>query len=204
VALALGLCPGAGPPARAQAPPAHLPADEPLARPGGPYRGRVVDLATGRGVPAAAVLLLWEKHGAATRQAHAIREAVTNLDGAFVVAADDIERAGIPHIGPPRILVYRPGYTTYPSVTILPEPHTGRFGAPYARVRQAGHVVTLRPLTRPEDRLEALTLFTNSVTAWTDRAPDIREPLNASHAFMWLEIEYLATTSALGTPERPR
>lgn len=134
--------------------------DEPLLRgPEGPYRGTVVDAKTDRPIPDAAVVIIWQKPDdrfEGRRLRAAVHETLTDGTGRFVLDVAQIEARLLPRAFPPRILIYRPGYTALPPETHHPA------GVPARPFTGAGVTVRLTPLTDPEDRAEAFNAIFGS------------------------------------------
>jgi hypothetical protein len=165
IALALGL--GLPLSARGQE------ADPPLTSPATPYRGRVVELLTGRPLADAWILFAWQRltpDGSGAWVTYAIREALTDATGGFVVEAADIEAAPPAGARAPRMFVYRPGYTPVP-----PE-HGARFGIPAAWLRDRGGALALKPVRDLEERSEAFNLFQAAPTRLLEDPAGIRLP----------------------------
>jgi hypothetical protein len=128
--------------------------DLPLQPSAGPYRGLVVDDRTGRPLPAAAVIILWQRLDdqiQGLRRLAGAREAFTNENGEFV---HDVRTFA------PRIVIFRPGYAPLPSRPQLFPP-----GVAAARFAVAGPAVRLTPVGDYEDRAEAFNTFIAMLSA---------------------------------------
>lgn len=154
--------------------------------PRGPYRGQVVELLTDKPLEDALVLVVWESDTGndGGRDPFAYRELVTNTAGEFVVDATGIETALPPRTFPPRLLVYKPGYVTFPR-----QSSRFRFGAPTARFVRAGDVIPLKPAKDMEERAEALNTVAASLGGVPNLGPD--NPFPESGRIMRAELEYL-------------
>lgn len=133
-----------------------------LERPEGPYRGRVIDSVTGAPIEGAGVLVYWQNEDPryeGQEDLLAVRETLTDARGEFLVDAPDVERSRPPRTLPPRILIYKPGYTTYPRAFSRPP------GAPAQRFAGAGHEVVLGALRDDEDRAEAADNVVAAISA---------------------------------------
>lgn len=113
----------------------------------GPFRGQLVDVATGQGIAGAAILVVWWRevpnpvHG--TQEFYEAREAVTDGEGRFEV----------PRLSPPvfsgfirrlQIIYFAPGYEPLRKVVTPPD------GQPFV----APTVVEMRRLATREERVE--------------------------------------------------
>lgn len=144
-----------------QAAPARL---EPpyLERPEGPYRGRVVDSITGEPIEGAGVLVYWQNEDPryeGQEDLLAARETLTDARGEFLVDASAVERDLPPRTFPPRILIYKPGYATYPRAFSRPP------GAPARLFAGASREVLLGALRDDEDRAEAANNVIATISA---------------------------------------
>jgi hypothetical protein len=131
--------------------------DVPLRRSAGPYRGVVLDEQTGRPLPSAAVIILWQRLDDQTqglRRLVSAREAFTNEHGEFVHDVAAVESRVPPGTFAPRLLIFRPGYAPLPSQPQLFPP-----GVAASRFADAGAAAKLTPITDHEDRAEALNVF---------------------------------------------
>jgi hypothetical protein len=137
--------------------------DEPLHLGSGPYRGLVVDDRTGRPLPAAAVIILWQRPDDETqglRRLSGAREAFTDEKGEFVHDVGSVEPRLAPKTFAPRILIFRPGYAPFPREPQLFPP--GVAAGPFA---EGGAVVRLTPVVDVEDRAEAFNTFITMLSA---------------------------------------
>jgi len=128
-----------------------------LRAPAAPYRGRVVDGQTGQPVPDALVVILWQRFDdeiEGLRRLVAARETFTDSDGAFVHDVGALESKLPPRTLTPRLLVFRPGFTSVPSRPQVSPPgvSAGQFTGP-------GSVATVSPISDYEDRAEAFNTF---------------------------------------------
>jgi len=149
---ALGL--GAGHVARAQD-------DEPfLTRPQAMYRGRIVDATTDRPIPGAVVVIFWDFVAAEDgdrRNAWALRELLSDSSGEFAVDALPIETTLPPRAYAPRLLLYKPGYSSIPAEAGSPP------GAPARQLLGASKTIRLRPTRSEDERTEAFNAFVTHV-----------------------------------------
>ncbi len=131
--------------------------------PQGPYRGRVVELLTERPLPGALIIVVWEsdRDDDGGRSVFALRETLTDAAGEFMVDASAIEAVPPPRAYPPRLLIYKPGYVTYP------RERGRRFGVPASRFTGSGRVVQLKPVRDEEERAEAFNTFVASLGGFT-------------------------------------
>jgi hypothetical protein len=131
---------------------------EPLLQaPAGPYRGTVVDAASKRPLADAAVVLIWQRPDdqfPQRRQTAAVREATTDVAGQFVLNAASIEQRFSTRSFPPRIVIFKAGYTAYPKVRALFPP-----GASAMQFVGAGAEAALTPVSDFEDRADAFNRF---------------------------------------------
>jgi len=134
-----------------------------LRAPSGPYRGTVLDERTGRPIPSAAVVILWQRLDdqiQGLRRLAVAQEAFTNERGEFVHDVAAAEGRLPPRTFAPRIIIFRPGYATLPSKPQLFPP-----GVPASRFSGAGSQVTLVPVSEYEDRAEAFNTFVAMLSA---------------------------------------
>lgn len=128
-----------------------------LRAPAGPYRGRVVDGQTGRPVPDALVVILWQRFDdeiQGLRRLVTARETVTDSNGAFVHDVGALESKLPPGTLTPRLLVFRPGFTSVPSGPQVSPP-----GVSASQFTGPGGVATVTPVSDYEDRAEAFNTF---------------------------------------------
>ena len=128
-----------------------------LRAPGGPYRGRVVDGQTGRPVPDALVVILWQRFDdeiQGLRRLVTARETFTDSTGAFVHDVAVLESKLPPRTLIPRLLVFRPGFTSVPS-----RPQVSPPGVPASQFTGPGGLATVTPVSDYEDRAEAFNTF---------------------------------------------
>ena len=137
--------------------------DIPLRPSAGPYRGVVVDDKTGQPLPAAAVIILWQRLDdqiQVQRRLSGAREVFTNEHGEFVHDVASVEGRLPPKTFAPRIVIFRPGYAPLPSRPQLFPP-----GVAAARFTEAGASTRLTPVTDYEDRAEAFNTFIAMLSA---------------------------------------
>ena len=128
-----------------------------LRAPAGPYRGRVVDGKTGGPVPDALVVILWQRFDdeiRGLRRLVAARETFTDSNGEFVHDVAALEGKLPPRTLTPRLLVFRPGFTSVPS-----RPQVSPPGVSASRFAGPGDVATVTPVSDDEDRAEAFNTF---------------------------------------------
>ena len=125
----------------------------------GPYRGRVVDGATGRPIKGALVIAVWKSEDVqieGLRNDVAEREVLTDSAGEFVIDGAAIE-SNPPFLTlPPRFLILAHGYMPFPE-------DVGAVGAPAAQFGGGGAVVRLRPTTTDEERVMSFNLLIASL-----------------------------------------
>ena len=130
---------------------------EPYLRgPQGAYHGRVMDVVTSQPVTGALVLIFWDAPAPAIyglRWVVVLRELLTDSAGEFFLDASEIENGLLPEVFPPRVVIYKSGYT------IFPKEVSTRIGEPAARFSGQGETVWVRSLSRPDDRIEAFNTF---------------------------------------------
>jgi hypothetical protein len=134
-----------------------------LRPPAGPYRGTVIDERTGRPVPSAAVVILWQRLDdqiQGLRRLAAAQEAFTNEKGEFVHDVAAAEGRLPARTFAPRIIIFRPGYAPLPSKPQLFPP-----GVPASRFAGSGSQVKLAPVEDYEDRAEAFNTFVAMLSA---------------------------------------
>ena len=120
-----------------------------LTGPQGPYRSRVVDAETGKPLPGALVVAIWQAEDVQfkeVRQFVAVREVLTDAAGQFVLDASAIETNLPPRAFSPHLFIYTPGYIAFPK--------DWKDGAPAASFTRAGSVVRLRKVTTPIEDIE--------------------------------------------------
>ena len=153
--------------------------DAPLKVPGGPYRGRVLDAQTGKPIPDAVVVILWQRLDdeiAGVRRLVAAHETFTNSNGEFVHDVRAVEAKLPPQTLAPRVLMFRPGYTPVPDRSQVRPPGVAamRFAAPEA-------TATMTAVTDVDDRSEAFNTFVAMLSAAqlfpATRLPDTAELL---------------------------
>jgi hypothetical protein len=132
--------------------------DQPQRRSVGPYRGTVLDASTGRPLPSAAVVILWQRvdeQNLGLRRLVSAREVFTDERGEFV---HDV--TAVASTLAPRLLIYRPGYAPLPSRPQIFPP-----GVAAESFAGDGQSVQLTPVTDYEDRAEALNVFAAMLNA---------------------------------------
>lgn len=125
--------------------------------PAGPYRGTVVEATSKRPVANAAVVLIWQRPDdefPQRRMPAAFSETMTDGAGQFVFDVAAIEQRLAARSFPPRILIFKPGYTGFPPSGMLATP-----GVPASRFAGPGIEVALTPVTDYDDRAEAFNRF---------------------------------------------
>ena len=128
-----------------------------LRAPAGPYRGRVVDKKTGQPVPDALVVILWQRFDdeiQGLRRLVAARETFTDGNGEFVHDVGALEGKLPSRTLTPRLLVFRPGFTTVPS-----RPQVSPPGVSASRFAGPGDGAPGPPRSDYEDRAEAFNTF---------------------------------------------
>lgn len=128
-----------------------------LRAPAGPYQGRVMDGQTGRPVPDALVVILWQRFDdeiQGLRRLVTARETFTDSNGAFVHDVGALESTLPPRTLTPRLLVFRPGFTSVPSRSQVSPP-----GVSASQFTGPGGVATVTPVSDYEDRAEVFNTF---------------------------------------------
>src|SRR5260370_37743673 len=113
-----------------------------LTAPAGPYRGRVVDAQTGRPIPDAVVVILWQRLDDqidGVRRLVTAQETFTDSKGEFVHEVRLVEAKLPPRTLAPRLMVFRPGYTAIPDP---PQGHPPGVSAPRFSVADAPAAMT--------------------------------------------------------------
>ncbi len=129
----------------------------------GPYRGRVVDAQTGRPIPDAVVVILWQRLDddvAGLRRLVTARETFTDSNGEFVHEVRRVEAQLPPRTLAPRVLMFRPGYTPVPD-----RPQVRPPGVAAARFTVPNATATMTAVTDPDDRGEAFNTFVAMLSA---------------------------------------
>lgn len=127
------------------------------------YRGVVTDEKTGRPLPSAAVIILWQRlddQAQGLRRLSGARETFTNEQGEFVHDVGPVEGRLPPRTFAPRIVIFRPGYAPLPAQPQLFPP-----GVAATRFAGSGTVVRLAPVADYEDRAEAFNTFVAMLSA---------------------------------------
>ena len=173
--------------------------DVPLRVAAGLYRGVVVDDRTGRPLPAAAVIILWQRPDdqiQGLRRLSAAREAFTDEKGEFVHDVGQLEQRLPPRTLAPRIVVFRPGYATLPSRPQLfpPGVAAGPFAGP-------GAIIRLEPVTDYEDRADAFNTFMAMLSA-SQLFPPTELPETSE--LIRFELETLGARPMKPAPQRGR
>lgn len=131
--------------------------DEPfLTRPQASYRGWIVDAATDRPISGALVVVFWEfvaPEDGDRRNAWALRELVSDDSGAFAVDAQPIETALPPRAYAPRLIIYKPGYSSIPAEPGYPA------GVPARALLGTSKPIRLRSVRGEDERTEAFNSF---------------------------------------------
>ncbi len=173
--------------------------DTPLRPAAGPYRGVIVDDKTGQPLPAAAVIILWQRVDdqiQGLRRLSAAREVFTNEHGEFVHDVASVEGRLPPQTFAPRIVVFRPGYAPLPSRPQLFPP-----GVAAARFTEAGASARLAPVTDYEDRAEAFNTFVAMLNAAQLFPPT---ELPETSELIRFELESLGARPMKPTPQSGR
>ncbi len=134
-----------------------------LTAPAGPYRGRVVDAQTGRPIPDAVVVILWQRLDDqidGVRRLVTAQETFTDSKGEFVHEVHLVEAKLPPRTLTPRLMIFRPGYTPVPDRPQVRPPGVSavRFSVPDA-------TATMTAVSDPEDRSEAFNTFVAMLSA---------------------------------------
>jgi len=137
--------------------------DHPLRRAASPYRGIVLDASTGRPLPSAAVIIVWQRIDEeiqGLRRLVSAREVFTDERGEFVHDVAALESRVPASTLAPRLLIFRPGYAPLPSRPQLFPP-----GVAAGSFLDDGRSVRLTPVTDYEARAEALNVFVAMLNA---------------------------------------
>jgi hypothetical protein len=128
-----------------------------LGAPAGSYRGRVVNEQTSKPVPDAVVVILWQRFDdeiQGLRRLVTARETFTDSNGEFVHDVRALESKLPPRTLDPRLLIFRPGFTSVPS-----RPQVSPPGVSARRFAGPGAVATVTPVADYEERVEAFNTF---------------------------------------------
>ena len=121
-----------------------------LERPRGPYRGKVIDADTRAPIVGAVVVARWSRDRIgpfhSVMEHYAVREVLTDADGAFLIEAKAIEERAPKRTRYPEFLIFMPGYGSYPRFQKAPTGFTGGV------FEGAGVLVELQRLESLEDR----------------------------------------------------
>jgi len=129
----------------------------------GPWKGKVVDAQTKQPIEGAAVVAVWSKSyrgpaGLSTGYLDA-RETVTDNDGKFEI--ESFSALDVPffrEISGPLFTIYKPGYGSYPSYQVSPEPPI-----PYETIFEKNEdIVELPVFTDNKERRDAMNAATPS------------------------------------------
>jgi hypothetical protein len=134
-----------------------------LRTPAGPYRGRVLDAQTGRPVPDAVVVILWqeiEDQTTGTRRLVTAQETFTDSQGEFTHDVRAVEGKLPTRTLAPRLLMFKPGYSPVPDRPQLRPP-----GVPAAPFTVAGATATMTAVSDLDDRSEAFNTFVGMLSA---------------------------------------
>ena len=143
--------------------------DAMLKAPAGPYRGRVLEAQTGQPIPDAVVVVsngkLQVQHAiddeiAGVRRLVTAQETFTNSNGEFVHDVRAVEAKLPPRTLAPRVLMFRPGYTSVPD-----RPQVRPPGLAAARFAAPGATAMMTAVTDVEDRSEAFNTFVAMLSA---------------------------------------
>lgn len=194
LALLAGLlvAPGGASAAEAQQPEPYL------TGPQGPYRGRVVDAETGKPLPGALALVVWEIEDVqitGQRSVIAVREVLTDASGQFVVEAAAIETRPPLLALPPRLFISAHGYMPFPEELRHP------LGTPAARFRDEGSSVGLRPSRTEEERIMSFNILWKA-TQWASRVSAVEPLPEGQPRFLLLSAFLRQSLENMGWRER--
>ena len=131
--------------------------DRYLDRPRGPYRGQVVDAETKAPLAGAVVVVLWRRDRVysfhITTEHYAVREAITDSEGRFLLDAKDVEAGAPRRTRRSEFLIFLPGYG------VFPHRHTSPTGSLSDVFEGIGTVVELPRIADKEERLRNLSSF---------------------------------------------
>jgi hypothetical protein len=134
-----------------------------LTAPAGLYRGRVVDAQTGRPIPEAVVVILWQRLDDqidGVRRLVTAHETFTDSKGEFVHEVHLVEAKLPPRTLAPRLMIFRPGYTPVPD-----RPQVRPPGVSAARFSVPDATATMTAVSDPEDRSDAFNTFVAMLSA---------------------------------------
>ena len=154
----------------------------------GPYTGRATDAATGKPVPRALVLIVWQSEDDEVdgmKNLVGIREAATEPDGTFRIQAP-FEAAVPARTLPPAVYAFAHGYLPFPE-----NPYTG--GAAAEEFRGGGRLIALSPASTDEDRARTFNALFTLPNRWAGRGPapgsPPQPPLLLLEAFLGEQLE---------------
>jgi hypothetical protein len=165
-------------------------AAEPLTR----ISGRVVEVLTERPLEGVLVLIIWQNdpYQRPAAKIHAAREVLTDGAGAFSFALEPDLQTPPATVMPPRIVVYKPGYSMFPPS------FKEWFGAELNRLAARNGVIELRPLGNLEERTET---FNDMHAAFNQL--DLSSHLSRTRQILVKEFEtLLAILGGQSVPER--
>ena len=168
-----------------------------LTAPAGPYRGRVVDAQTGRPIPDAVVVILWQRLDDqidGVRRLVTAQETFTDSKGEFVHEVRLVEAKLPPRTLAPRLMIFRPGYTPIPD---RPQVHPP--GVSAARFSVPDATATMTAVSDPEDRSEAFNTFVAMLSA-AQLFPGTQLPDTAE--LLRFELQSMGVRSPLPVPPR--
>jgi hypothetical protein len=149
------------------------------------YQGRVVELLTERPIEGALVVVGWQAdHPREGRVLYALREVLTDGNGAFGVEAGTIEGMAPEGALRPGLLAYKPGYVP------VPREARAEFGIPVAWLEPRSGVIALKPVRDLDERVEAFNAFVGQTNGLTGNLGG--GTLDEIQRFVREELRYLA------------
>lgn len=149
----------------------------------GVYQGQVVELSTNQSLPGAVVVVFWMTDDDTV---FAMREVLTNAAGEFLVDASAVEAVPRGQNFTSRILIYKPGYASFPTKFKIPP------GSPANEFAGKRSIVMLRRLHDEDERVEAFNMFAMSVKRLGLFSSETS--LKESALVIFRELEYFGAT----------
>jgi len=123
----------------------------------GPWSGRVIDSETKQPIEGAAVVMVWQtqQEGGFAAVFHYLdsEETLTDKDGKFEIGAKSFTQTrGLSKVYGPKMVIYKPGYGSYPGYQVIPKPWTTHENY----FEKEGAVVELPKFKSKKDRTNAL------------------------------------------------
>jgi hypothetical protein len=155
----------------------------------GPYRGKVLDLETGKPIEGAVVAAVWTL----THRFCDAKETVTDKNGEFILPKGScFSFWPFTEMDPARVVVFKPGYLGYPPLGASPEERRARMpgitGYEFKNKKEFNIIKLGKPKTR-EERLSTLGMADLSGYEIFDRLPVLIKVLNVERKNLGLQRE---------------